>query len=233
MTSDRIKHLLFAPDGNRRYAENNGISFDRSYYLAAKKCNEIIEWSFTNNLVDELSIWTLSEYNLERPSDELTILNKAVIDSVKDIVESDIVKKLDLKVNVIGELDVFFKVYNDMKREDFENMLIKTHTHKRKNINILMCYNSDKELERAMKICIKDNVKPTFYNLSLRWSFSPIDLFFRTGYPNNFNRLSHLYPGIDQARLISVPTPPQELKEQEFKEILKKFLTLKDRYVKK
>ena len=134
---------------------------------------------------------------------------------------------MGLQVRVVGEMDVFFKHY-DKGREELDMALDSVNSHIGKRVNILAPYDGYKELERAMQKCIEDRVYITPSNLSERWSIPPVTLFVRTAQPDGFVRLSACFPGIEQARLISTPTYPQDFTEREFYQILDSFLNLKD-----
>ena len=228
-TSNTIKHLLYGPDGNRRYAREKGISFAKAYDIDAKKIVEVVKWCFEDHPVEELSLGILEEYNLERPLKHIKPLKKFVIDFIGYLCKSDVVRNLNLQVRIVGELEKFFEHYKEGKKE-LNVFLKEVANHQGKKINILSPYNGSKELKRAWQRCNTDGVSPTFENLSLRWSISPVTLFIRTGQPNGYNRLSDYFPGIERARLISTPTYPQELTREELNKIIYSFLTLKDRY---
>jgi len=225
----KVNHLLFGPDGNRRWAKENNVSFEEAYDIAAKRVSDVMTWCFEDNLVDELSLWLLQEYNLERSSEHVKPVIKAVMNCITYVAENPIIKEKGLQLRITGELDSFFSVYEG-KRNELEKLLEKSEYNKGSVVNILVSYNGSKELDRATKKCIEGGVTPDLNNLSRNWSVSPVTLFFRTGQPDGFNRLSDYFPGIEQARLISTPIYPQNLSKDILYSVIKSFNEIKDSY---
>jgi undecaprenyl pyrophosphate synthase len=52
-------HLMFIPDGNRRWAIENNKTFCDSYYKASKKLIKIIDWTFNSKSIYKLSFVAL------------------------------------------------------------------------------------------------------------------------------------------------------------------------------
>ncbi len=231
MKENRIKHLMYGPDGNRRYAAEKGISFADAYNIAARRLVDFTRWCFEDEPVDELSLWVMQEYNLDRPPEQIKPITRAIMDCIGYVCKSDIVRKQDIQVNVVGELDRFFDVY-DGDMSELNAFLTHVKDNSGRKLNFIFPYNGSKELARAWKRCDEDGIEPTFANLSQRWSIPLVTLFLRSGQPDGFNRLSDYYPGIEQARLISTPTYPQELTQKELHEIIESFLNLKDSFEK-
>lgn len=75
-------HLGLIPDGHRRYADERGISDRRAYLQAKNLLDEIIrdldsltdQCSDEVDMIDELTVYALSEENLRRDEEELVIL---------------------------------------------------------------------------------------------------------------------------------------------------------------
>lgn len=226
----RVKHLLFGPDGHRRWAYLNKKSLKDSYRGTSKTLINIIEWGLSEKgYVDELTLWLHQERNLEREPEEARILVEAVAYWVKDICGSKVVKDLDIQICIIGELDSFSKNFEAEKLEILSDSS-KVKGHKGKKVNILVAYNGSKELNRAIQRCREKGLEIDFGNISDNWSIPKLNLFMRTGQPRNFNNISDYFPGIERARLVGTPTYPQELTKKEFDRTIKSFLTLKDSY---
>ncbi len=222
-----VKHLVFGPDGNRRYARERGISYAEAYDIAARKVVDATGWWFKNGHIEELSIWALQEYNLERPREQIGPLTRAVMDCIGYVCKSDVVQNNDLQVRVIGEVDSFLDSFEGDK-DELSHYLQTVKNHQGKAVNILTAYNGSKELKRAWGRCEKDGVEPTLQNLSSRWSFSPVSLFIRTGQPDGFNRLSDYYAGCEKARLLSTPKYPADLTSDDFDTMIESFRGLRD-----
>jgi undecaprenyl diphosphate synthase len=222
-------HLIFAPDGNRRWAKENQASFQQAYDIGARKASDVVTWCFQEDMIDELSLWILHEYNLERKAEHIKPLTKAVMDCIAYVSENPIMEEKQLQRRIVGELDSFFSKYEG-HRDELDRLLERTREHKGKVVNVLVSYNGSKELIRAAKRCIDDAVSPTLENMSVRWSISPVTLLFRTGQPSGFNRLSDYFPGVEQARLISTPEYPNNLTKGMLQSVIRSYINLKDSY---
>ncbi len=230
-TPTRVGHLIYGPDGHRRWAylrkgslDHNALkeSYMRSYAVVEK----LVDWSLSpQGHVDELTLFYLLERNMHRAPEHSQILGEAIRYWITKLCASDVVRDLDLRIDIAGERDAeFYKEFGSEINPAIESV----KSHKGKKIHILAPYDGSVELQRALLRCKEKNLEPTFANLSQNWSIPPVDLFLRTGQPFGFNNLSDYYPGIERARLISTPTYPQELTKTEFDGIIRQFLALKD-----
>ena len=222
----KIPHLVYGPDGNRRYAVENKISFQEAYQLAAEKTISLVDWCFEDNLVGELSLWVLQEHNFHRLPEHIEPLIKTIVEYIKDIGDSEVVEKYDLQVNLVGEMDHFVNNHGDALSDFMGRFSGKNG----KTVNVLIAYNGSNELNRAWKKCLSEDIEPNFVNLSKNWSIPPVTLFYRTAQPNGFNRLTDYFPGVETARLSSTPTYPQDLTKKEFTGMIESYMTLKDSY---
>lgn len=77
-------HLGIIPDGHRRYAQNNGITRQRSYLQSQHRINDIISKLDRNDEedidqdIEEVTIYGMSEENLKRSDEELEIFYDAL-----------------------------------------------------------------------------------------------------------------------------------------------------------
>lgn len=79
-------HLGVIPDGNRRYAEKNGLSNIKAYRKAKniiKKTGQKLE----DREIDEVSFYLLSEDNLDRSDGELEDLFQLLEDTITEVAQ--------------------------------------------------------------------------------------------------------------------------------------------------
>lgn len=82
-------HLGIIPDGNRRYADNEGITNKESYRRAKDVIEDIGKHLEKNEKeVDEVTFYLLSEENLKRDDEELETLFSLLREHVNDISEN-------------------------------------------------------------------------------------------------------------------------------------------------
>ena len=83
-------HLIYQPDGNRRYAKNKGIPLREAYELSLDKIVSLIGWFFDYEESTELSVYALDRYNLQRPSTELDPLLRIIQSGIHRICASEV-----------------------------------------------------------------------------------------------------------------------------------------------
>ena len=218
-------HLIYQPDGNRRYAKNKGILLREAYELSLDKIISLIGWFFDYEESTELSIHALDRYNLQRPSTELDPLLRTIQSGIQRICDSEVVRNKGITVRTIGRLSDIFQSETGKGDSKVIEQLEQQMPNRR--LNLLVSYDSDEELQNALRRCEREKVPITFENISERWSISPASAILRTSQLPNSTRTSAYFPGIEKARLISTQTPPQELTKEEFDRIMSLYSTLK------
>lgn len=83
------KHIGIIPDGNRRWAENNGLSKEKGYdmginpgFLLFKICQELG--------IEEITYYGFTTDNTKRPANQKDAFTKACIDAVKLLSHEDV-----------------------------------------------------------------------------------------------------------------------------------------------
>lgn len=79
-------HLGVIPDGNRRYAENNGLSNIKAYRKAKKVIKETGQ-KLEDRKIDEVSFYLLSEDNLNRSDEELKDLFQLLENTITEVAQ--------------------------------------------------------------------------------------------------------------------------------------------------
>lgn len=73
-----VKHLLFMPDGNKRFGKERNISLDESYGLGAKSLKLFSDFFLLENNWDELTMHIMSKYTHERNDGSLKSIYDAM-----------------------------------------------------------------------------------------------------------------------------------------------------------
>lgn len=73
------KHVLFMPDGNRRYAKREGISLRESYNLATKSFQLLSDFFLLENDWNQLTMHLMSKYTHERIDGTLPLIYDAFL----------------------------------------------------------------------------------------------------------------------------------------------------------
>ena len=220
-------HLVFGPDGNRRYARKMGISYPQAYDALRLKLLDVIRWSGEGVGVEPLTLWVLQEYNLRRDPEEVSHLVQMGCDLVASIASCMDAEGWRTHVELCGELDAFLAL-TGARRDEILRAASRLRTGFERRVNVILAYNADAELQRALTRCRSEGVEPTFESVGRHWSIPPVDLFFRTGQPNGFVNLSSYWPRVERGRLISTDIYPQELTQEQFRLAIQQFRDLRD-----
>lgn len=73
------KHLLFMPDGNRRYVKKQKISLEKSYLRGAKSLRLFSDYFLLENDWAELTMHFMSKYTHERNDGSLKYIYNAIV----------------------------------------------------------------------------------------------------------------------------------------------------------
>ncbi len=205
--SDELETLGIIPDGNRRYADKNGISYGEAYQEGFKKVEEVYEWVIDHESLDEVFFYALSTENLKRDDKELDLLFDLFNRKVTKLADSDLIHDNEVNVDFLGKEEYLGPVKESMDR--LEEV---TSEYDDYSLNICMGYGGRTEIvDAAEKLAEKDmefneeNLQSQLYN------DSDVDLVLRTGgyqrlsnfllWQNSYAELffsDHLWPELDK-----------------------------------
>ena len=188
----KLTHLAITPDGNRRYAKKNRLSFETAYKTGFDKMRQVVGWS---EEPEKITIWALSLDNFAKRSYfELKILYKLMQKHVEENLESKQFVDEGVRVKFFGRRELLPKRLNG----HFEKLEEQTEGGK-KELNIAVAYSGRDELLSAAKALAIDaqegrvdvsKVDEKAFGKYLYYNETP-DLVIRTG---NAQRLSGLMP---------------------------------------
>jgi undecaprenyl diphosphate synthase len=177
-------HLAIIPDGNRRWAKQNGlIGYKKLYDRGFQGLADITETAFEND-VTHLSLWGSSHANLaDRSSDFFSSIDRAFRDNVRKFSVNPAIEKYDVHINIIGE---WRDSLAPKTIEVFEDAMAKTAHRKGRELTILIDYSGTRERTAAVHSILTDPKSdiPTEQLLQSRsWTghLPALDLIIRTG----------------------------------------------------
>ena len=146
------RHVAIIPDGNRRYARENSLSFDNAYDAGYRKLREVLIWLLDLG-VKNVTVFALSTENCyKRSKVELNIVLEYIKKGLLELLTGDLVHKYRIKVKVIGKISSL--------PEDFQrltNELMKaTETYNDRKFTLAVCYGGRQEIIDAMRAIVKD-----------------------------------------------------------------------------
>jgi undecaprenyl diphosphate synthase len=186
-----INHLGIIMDGNRRWAQKQGLKPWLGHKEGVNPIKETISFCLEHKIKD-LTLYTLSLENLKRPQEELTYLFDVLAKELASKELDDLFKN-GIRVRFIGDRALFpsqlVPIINDIEK--------KTELNNKLNLNLLFCYGGQQELAAAAQKCCQtyhsSNPLSTAEFKSCLWSaeLPPLDLVIRTA---GDQRLSNFLP---------------------------------------
>ena len=188
----KLNHVAITPDGNRRFANKNKLSFQHAYSAGFEKIKQVLEW---NQEADKVTLWALSLENFnKRSSFELKILFKLMNGYALDNLRNKTFLDEGVKVKFFGRRDLL----PDSLNESFSKLEDQTQNEK-SQLNVAIAYSGRDELTNAAKALARDvqygkvkadEVNESVFSNYLYLNDNP-DLVIRTG---DAQRLSGLMP---------------------------------------
>lgn len=167
-------HLGVIPDGNRRYAEENGLAKVKAY----RKAKNVIVNVFENLEdvpydINEATFYLLSEENLKREDDDLQALFKLMENHISEVAE---------KLNEYGFAFNWISTKPDAVPEHLQDKLRdleEEFSEGEKRLNALISYDGKQDIvQSSSKIDGKSSKEAIKSNLEIE---SDIDYIIRTG----------------------------------------------------
>ena len=146
MVSKYPKHVAIILDGNRRYAKKRGFQPWKGHEYGAKKLEDLFKWCQELG-IKELTLYSFSTENFSRSKDEINFLFKLFKKKFQQMKNEDEILKKDVKINVIGRIDMFPA---DMMKAMLE-VAEKTKSNKRLTVNFALAYGGRQEITDAFK----------------------------------------------------------------------------------
>ncbi|MBU0929992.1 MAG: di-trans,poly-cis-decaprenylcistransferase [Nanoarchaeota archaeon] len=141
-----IKHIGLILDGNRRFAKRLMLEPYKGHEYGAKKIESLLEWCKELD-IKELTLYAFSMQNFNRPKNEFNYLMKIFKDNFEKLKDDKRVYENNIKINVIGRIDLFPE---DVKRAMYE-IMEKTKDHDKYIINFAMAYGGREEIIDTIK----------------------------------------------------------------------------------
>lgn len=225
-------HVAIIPDGNRRWAKENGLDSWEGHEAGAKNLEKLIQISLKRG-VPCLSLWGSSIDNLiKRPIAEKKALLDIYRRYFKRLLEGKEIHENETRVNVIGRWEEQFpESLKSAIREVIEN----TKHYKKRMLNFMLAYSgTDDMLQAIYKInnCYEGGVKitPDILKKNLMTAdFPSVDFMIRTGgEPHNSNGFL-MWDSADAQLYFSAENFP-DFNEEKFEEALEEYAKRKRRF---
>lgn len=167
------RHIAIIMDGNRRWAQKNGVSDVKGHEAGSENLQKIV--NYCRDLgIKHLTVYALSTENWHKRSvEEVRGIFGLLIRFAKE--KADEYRRSGVKIFVLGNFQAFpFKVKNAIKK-----ILDMVLDHERIKFNIALNYGGRDEIIRAIQNIIKDKVPAGKVNEELVSSY-----LYTTGQPD-------------------------------------------------
>ena len=181
--NDIPSHLAIIMDGNGRWAEQKGKKRIFGHRNGVKAVQKVVEEA-VDLKIKHLTLYAFSTENWNRPSEEIGVLMKLLVNSLKN--EFEKLLKNRIKLNVIGNIDKLPNIVQD----ELNYVIKKTKNNNQMTLTLALSYGGREEIASTFKrLAIKvknniispENVDETIINKHLYTRNLPdVDLLIRT-----------------------------------------------------
>ena len=139
------KHVGVILDGNRGFAKKLMLKPWKGHEWGAKKVEKLMDWAGEIG-IKELTLYSFSMQNMNRPKEEFEYLMKVFRSEFTRLGNDPRLEKEDIKINFIGRIHLFPKDVYEKMRE----LMDRTKNHKSFIINFAMAYGGREEVVDAV-----------------------------------------------------------------------------------
>ncbi len=144
-------HVAVIQDGNRRYARKKGQEATDGHYKGAQTTEAVLEWCQEIG-VEELTLYTFSTENFNRPPDQQEALFDLLCDKLREFADSERVHENGVCIRAIGDIDRL----PERVQEAISYARERTHTYDSFVLNIALAYGGRLELLEAARSVARD-----------------------------------------------------------------------------
>jgi short-chain Z-isoprenyl diphosphate synthase len=149
------RHVGLILDGNRRYAQHNGMSNGDAYRRGADKVDEVLDWCESLG-IPQVTVWVLSIDNLGRPGDEVRGLLEVIERKIEALATHPATARGRRRIQAVGHLDVLPSTL----REAIAAAERATAGHDGCRLNIAVGYNGRQEIADAVRALVRTHFRP-------------------------------------------------------------------------
>jgi len=152
--NDMPKHLAIIMDGNGRWAEKKGKNRIQGHSHGVKAVQVVVEEAVQLK-IEHLTLYAFSSENWSRPQEEIGVLMKLLVSTLKS--EFEKLLKNRIKLNVIGNLHQLPKIV----QKELQYVVHKTEKNKEMTLTLALSYGGREELANALKqlaVKVKNNI---------------------------------------------------------------------------
>ncbi|ELY67938.1 polyprenyl diphosphate synthase [Natrinema versiforme] len=139
-------HVAVIQDGNRRYARSQGDDAHEGHRAGAETTERVLEWCQDIG-VEELTLYTFSTENFDRPDEQNEALFDLLCEKLHDFADADRVHDNEVCIRAIGETDLL----PDRVQDAVDYAERRTQDYDRFVLNIALAYGGRSRLLEATR----------------------------------------------------------------------------------
>ncbi|MFN3267981.1 MAG: polyprenyl diphosphate synthase [Zestosphaera sp.] len=146
------KHIAIIPDGNRRWARNQGFDVNVGHEVGYERLEEVLNWLWDLG-VKAVTVYAMSYENcIRRPEEEKTHLFNLMERGVEKLINERILEKYKVRVRFLGRLDIV----PENLRSEIRKIEELSSQYSERILNVALCYGGRQEIVDAVKILARD-----------------------------------------------------------------------------
>ena len=152
--NDIPKHLAIIMDGNGRWAESKGKNRIHGHSHGVKAVREVVEEAVQLR-VEYLTLYAFSTENWSRPKEEIGVLMKLLVNTLRSEFEKLLQNRI--KLNVIGNISQLPEIVQN----ELEYVMKQTQNNSEMTLTLALSYGGREELANVLKqlvIKVKNNI---------------------------------------------------------------------------
>ena len=223
---NKLEHIAFILDGNKRWAKKNNVSNVIGYSKGFENIKNLVSFSL-NIKLKNLTLYALSSENFHRSS----------LDLIYDIIYKNFSKYFE---DLVVDNDVKIKIFGSRKNlpnkilDIFENIEKLSLNNSTLNLNIAFNYGFKHEIKNVLKKVRNNSLEINLNNeqeidkLFDIGKFPDPDILIRTG---GYKRLSNfIMYNLTYTELFFTDTLWPDFSEEEFNDIIKEYSNIRRKY---
>lgn len=148
-------HIAIIPDGNRRWASDQGLSSVEGHQAGADRTREVALHAADRG-VKSLSLWGMSLHNFTKRSPvEVKGLLNIFENEFLELADSDDIHSREVRINVIGHWKEKFPA---SVRKAIEQAIGQTESYSNHQLNFFLAYNGTDEMVQAIRSIVNEGI---------------------------------------------------------------------------
>ena len=172
------KHIAVIMDGNRRFAQELGLSKEAGHFFGRMKIEEVLDWCFELG-IPVLTIYAFSTENFKRSEQEINTLMTLFKEELDKAKQDSRVHQNKVRIRILGRLELLPKGI----QQSAQYIMEMTKHYEAYHLNIALAYGGREEIITAIQRIAQD-VKKGKMNLSDISQATVSSYLYTTGLPD-------------------------------------------------